>query len=454
MNLTPSRLEPVSRRLKRNRPSAFKLVSNDRMITVQNFSDIKSIRSHSDSLLQRGLSNPHVQNILDGKRLESVPDDFSPIARYYEDHAFGKNNSKRQDIIGHQRATIYYSTLSASELARAHHCSVKTIYRIKSDPLSSCGMTHRIVKSFICDLIDTYKADYYSNTSRIPFVLPNLPDTPRPGPSSSISPFEREILRCLLTHHPDLYLDQILSFLCFLDPSKISSISSISRTLQRMKMTLKIPNRVLSRADHNESKIFQNMFKMIGFYPSQLVFLDESANSRALGIVRKARAPHGITPVSQSRHVGERLTCVCAITIFGIFHSTLISGSLVNDDFHSILNENIFPEMNSFPNPFSVLILDNCRAHQLDIDEIWEKHSILVLYLPPYSPHLNPIERLFACLKAHIKRLVYNAAGSKQSPKDLWIQSLRYCQTHFDFHRVIINTYQVDEMTGKINIRI
>ena len=144
MDSTPLRLEPVSRRLKRNRPSAFNLISKGRMVTIQNFSD-KSIRSLSDSLLERSLSNPHVQKIVEGKRIESVPDDFSPLARYYENHAFGENNSKRQDIVGQQRATIYHSALSAVELARAHHCSVKTIYRIKSDPLSSCGMTHRII---------------------------------------------------------------------------------------------------------------------------------------------------------------------------------------------------------------------------------------------------------------------------------------------------------------------
>ena len=110
--------------------------------------------------------------------------------------------------------------------------------------------------------------------------------------------------------------------------------------------------------------------------------------------------------------------------------------------------------MNAFRNPFSVLILDNCRAHHLNIDEIWDKYSILVLYLPPYSPHLNPIERLFACLKAHIKRLIYDTAGPKKSPRELWIQLPLCCQRNFDFQSVIKSTYQVDPLTGQVRVRI
>ena len=57
-----------------------------------------------------------------------------------------------------------------------------------------------------------------------------------------------------------------------------------------------------------------------------------------------------------------------------------------------------------------VVILDNLRAHKSPVAE----KTILargawILFLPPYSPDLNPIEMAFAKLKAHLrKRAVRN----------------------------------------------
>lgn len=55
-------------------------------------------------------------------------------------------------------------------------------------------------------------------------------------------------------------------------------------------------------------------------------------------------------------------------------------------------------------NPHSVVVLDNCSIHHIAV----VKHSIsevgaLALFLPPYSPDLNPIEELFSKVKATLK---------------------------------------------------
>ena len=52
----------------------------------------------------------------------------------------------------------------------------------------------------------------------------------------------------------------------------------------------------------------------------------------------------------------------------------------------------------------SILIMDNLSCHKgRDVDELCAKHSIKIVYLPPYSPELNPIEKCWA----RIKRKVY-----------------------------------------------
>lgn len=56
--------------------------------------------------------------------------------------------------------------------------------------------------------------------------------------------------------------------------------------------------------------------------------------------------------------------------------------------------------------PSSILVLDNWTVHHGDaVRELVEAAGCELLYLPTYSPDFNPIEHLFAKVKAFIKRL-------------------------------------------------
>lgn len=63
----------------------------------------------------------------------------------------------------------------------------------------------------------------------------------------------------------------------------------------------------------------------------------------------------------------------------------------------------------------TVVVLDNARIHTArKIKErmgVWQKRGLFIFYLPPYSPHLNIIERLWKQLKqAWIKPEDYQSA--------------------------------------------
>ncbi len=55
--------------------------------------------------------------------------------------------------------------------------------------------------------------------------------------------------------------------------------------------------------------------------------------------------------------------------------------------------------------PGDIVVMDNLPAHKVrGVREIIEATGATLLYLPPYSPDLNPIELGFSKLKAHVRK--------------------------------------------------
>ena len=54
------------------------------------------------------------------------------------------------------------------------------------------------------------------------------------------------------------------------------------------------------------------------------------------------------------------------------------------------------PHLRPFPQPYSVLVLDNCATHHTAaFTGMIEATGALTVFLPPYSPELNPVRMLF-----------------------------------------------------------
>ena len=61
-----------------------------------------------------------------------------------------------------------------------------------------------------------------------------------------------------------------------------------------------------------------------------------------------------------------------------------------------------------YPNPKSILVMDNCSIHHVDyVKDYIEDCGILLLYLPPYStdfnPDFNPIESVFSFMNDYFE---------------------------------------------------
>jgi transposase len=80
----------------------------------------------------------------------------------------------------------------------------------------------------------------------------------------------------------------------------------------------------------------------------------------------------------------------------GIVAPFVLDGPMTGDMFRAYVERMLAPSLA----PGDVVVLDNLAAHKVaGVREAIAAAGASVLYLPPYSPDLNPIEQAFAKLK-------------------------------------------------------
>jgi transposase len=78
-----------------------------------------------------------------------------------------------------------------------------------------------------------------------------------------------------------------------------------------------------------------------------------------------------------------------------------VEGSTTTAVFEAYLEQVLTPSLG----PGQVVVMDNLSSHKGSrVRELLEERGCELIYLPPYSPDLNPIEEAFAKLKALVRR--------------------------------------------------
>lgn len=86
------------------------------------------------------------------------------------------------------------------------------------------------------------------------------------------------------------------------------------------------------------------------------------------------------------------------------------------------------PAMNAYPLPYSVLVVDNATIHNSEeIQAICTTKGVRLVFLPPYSPDLNPIENTFGLLKRYLRR-EYEDTSTAQLEEAI-MEASRLCLT-------------------------
>ena len=135
-----------------------------------------------------------------------------------------------------------------------------------------------------------------------------------------------------------------------------------------------------------------------GFSASDLVFLDESGcntdmTRRCAYSLRGSRAVDS-APLSKPRNT----TILSSIQLNGTLHYTTFS---TVERFKWYLETDLLPHLNGN----SVLIMDNMKSHHAKaVRNLLDSAGVRCIYLPPYSPDLNPIEKLWSKVKALLRK--------------------------------------------------
>lgn len=227
--------------------------------------------------------------------------------------------------------------------------------------------------------------------------------------------FDVLIIIDALDHDCSLYAREIKDIIVMLGGTAVS-VSTVRYWCRRIGYTYKKVWKYARRARMEQELGYWHHFALSNYHVNQLVFFDESSVNKRNANRRYGRAMKGERAVFRtifSRGL-KRYSLLAAVDMNGVIDYGVIEGTCTAHTLFMYFVQSLIPVMQPYPNPRSVLILDNARIHHYLPFQILCKYAgIRLIYLPPYSPHLNMIELLFNALK---RSLEANAAMVAEFP--------------------------------------
>jgi transposase len=133
----------------------------------------------------------------------------------------------------------------------------------------------------------------------------------------------------------------------------------------------------------------------------RLVFVDEMGTNTALSPLY-AWAPRGRRAhCSVPRNRGKNTTLLASMSAEGMGPTLAVEGATNREVFEAYVERVLAPTLL----PGQVVVMDNLSAHKgHKVRELIERRRCELIYLPPYSPDLNPIEEAFSKIKGILRK--------------------------------------------------
>ena len=170
---------------------------------------------------------------------------------------------------------------------------------------------------------------------------------------------------------------------------------------------------------------------------NHLVFLDESGvninMTRHYARAWKNRRAVDKTPLNTPCNI----TVLSSIRLNGDCAYTVYQGGTTAERFAEYLKTKLLPTLSEA----NIIVMDNMRSHHAKaVKQLLDSSKVTYLYLPPYSPDLNPIEKMWSKFKAFLRKEKIRMASELPSaiskgfltirPTDCigWFHSCNYVQ--------------------------
>jgi transposase len=145
--------------------------------------------------------------------------------------------------------------------------------------------------------------------------------------------------------------------------------------------------------------------------PHRLIFVDECGTKTNMTRLRgRARRGERVRDRAPFRHAGTQ-TFIAGLRCDGLIAPWVIKGAMDRPAFETWVETQLAPTLRKG----DVVIIDNLSVHKSPrAAETLRERGAWFLFLPRYSPDLNPIEMAFAKLKEHLRRI------GARTIDDLW----------------------------------
>ena len=111
-------------------------------------------------------------------------------------------------------------------------------------------------------------------------------------------------------------------------------------------------------------------------------------------------------------------TFLAALRHDGLTAPLVVDGAINGKIFLARVKQELLPTLREG----DIVVMDNLSSHKVaGVKEAIESVGAKVLYLPPYSPDLNPIEMVFAKLKTMVRK------SKLRKREDLWLKLGELC---------------------------
>ncbi|MBD2527867.1 IS630 family transposase [Nostoc sp. FACHB-133] len=216
---------------------------------------------------------------------------------------------------------------------------------------------------------------------------------------SKLNSVEQELLKVIVTKQNDIYLREIQEVIK--ERTEIDvSISSLSRTLKRLKLNRK---KTLVSTEQTTERVQKLRYEFRRWLDTldtidvkNLIFIDETGVNLAMTRRYTRSIDGGRIYDERPGNKGKNITVIGAMSDQGLIATMTFLGSLNTASFLVFIEQILLPQLWIG----AIIVMDNLPVHYAATAKaLIESVGSKVKFLSPYSPDLSPIELCWSKLK-------------------------------------------------------